>query len=358
GSNTVGTYVMRDDITNLVFPGTQGSSATTMDTASTAAVFRYKRDFGSHYTAGLLGTVREGPGYHNRVFGADLDFRLTPTNQIQLLVLRSSTEYPADIQGDFDQPSGSNGDHLISFEYDHYTRTWGWWADYEEAGENFRADLGYYPRVGYRNVEGGVLRTWNGRPGSWWAAMRAGVDYSYFAERDGTLLDRMAALWFNYNGTMQSFLQLRAWRSREGYAGEEFDLTSALIQVGFWPTGDLQVGTFAIVGDQIDYANVRLGAHLYTANISQLTAVYQFNVRTFFRAIVQYVNYSYNPDNYTFEQDPEDRRLFAQLLMSYKFNPRTVLFLGYVDNYHGNQDFSLTQSDRTFFVKLGYAWTM
>jgi hypothetical protein len=99
-------------------------------------------------------------------------------------------------------------------------------------------------------------------------------------------------------------------------------------------------------------------ARLYTANISQLTAVYQFSVRTFFRAIMQYVNYSYNPDNYTFPQDSEDRHLFTQLLFSYKFNPRTVMFLGYADNYHGSQDYSITQSDRTFFVKLGYAWTI
>ena len=390
GANTVGAYVMRDDITNLIFPGPQGSDATTMDTASTAAVFRYKRDFGSRYTAGLLATVREGPGYHNRVFGADLDFRFTRTDQIQLLALRSSTEYPAEIQAAFGQPAGSNAGHLFSFEYDHYTRTWGWWADYEEAGENFRADLGYYPRVGYRNVEGGVLYTWNGRPGSWWSAIRAGAEFGYFADRDGGLLDRGGAFWLSYNGVMQSFLETRVWREREGYADEEYDLTGGYVQAGFWPTGNLQLGAFAIVGGQIDYANARLGsrfgvnpwisynlgrhirfgfnhnfermrvdgARLYTANISQLTATYQFDVRTFFRAIVQYVDYDYNPDNYTFELDSEDRRLFTQLLFSYKFNPRTVLFLGYADNYRGNQDFGITQSNRTFFIKLGYAWTI
>ena len=390
GANTVGAYLMRDAITNLVFPGPQGSNATTIDTASTVAVVRYKHDFGSRYTAGLLGTVREGPNYHNRVFGADLDFRFTPTNQIQLLVLRSSTQYPTEIQDDFGQPAGSNGGHLISFEYDHYTRTWGWWADYEEAGDNFRADLGYYPRVGYRNIEGGILHTWNGRPGSWWSAIRAGVEYNYFADRDGDLLERGGTLSVNYQGIMQSFVGLGVWRSREAYADEEYDVTGGFIEAGFWPAGDLQIGASAVVGNQIDYANARLGsrfrinpwlsynlgrhirlafshnfermrvsdARLYTANISQLTAVYQFNVRTFFRTILQYVNYDYNPDNYTFEQDSEDRRLFTQLLFSYKFNPRTVMFLGYADNYRGNQDYSITQSDRTFFIKLGYAWTL
>ena len=86
-----------------------------------------------------------------------------------------------------------------------------------------------------------------------------------------------------------------------------------------------------------------------------MAAVYQFDVRTFFRSIVQYVDYRYNTDNYTYNQDPEYRRFFTQLLFSYKINPRTVLFVGYNDNYFGNRDYDLTQNDRTLFVKLGYA---
>jgi len=97
-------------------------------------------------------------------------------------------------------------------------------------------------------------------------------------------------------------------------------------------------------------------ARLYTANISGLTAVYQLNVRTFFRTIIQHVHYDYNVGNYTFEIDPEFERLLTQLLFSYKINPRIVLFIGYSDNYYGGQDFGLIQFDRTFFVKLGYAW--
>jgi hypothetical protein len=99
-------------------------------------------------------------------------------------------------------------------------------------------------------------------------------------------------------------------------------------------------------------------AHLYTANISQLQAIYQFNVRTFFRMIVQYVDYDYNPDNYTFDIDSKVRHLFTQLLFSYKINPRTVLFLGYSDNYSGTQDYGIKQSDRTLFTKLGYAFVL
>jgi hypothetical protein len=148
------------------------------------------------------------------------------------------------------------------------------------------------------------------------------------------------------------------------------------------------LGASTTIGDQIDFANTQLGkwfridpwlsynlgrylrfsfnhtfermtvqdARLYTANISQLTSIYQFNVRTFFRAIIQYVDYDYNPGNYTYEIDSKDRRFFNQLLFSYKIDPRTVLFLGYTDNYRGSQEFRLTQSNRTLFIKIGYAW--
>jgi len=86
--------------------------------------------------------------------------------------------------------------------------------------------------------------------------------------------------------------------------------------------------------------------------------VYHFNVRTFLRGIFQYVNYDYNVANYTFERDPEYKHFFSQLLFSYKINPFTVFFLGYSDNYLGSQDYDLTQSDRTVFMKLSYAWVM
>jgi hypothetical protein len=390
GANTIGAYMVRDNITNLIFPGSQGSSSTSVDRGNTSSVVRYKRDLGSRYTFGLIATDREGKDYYNRVYGFDLDFRFTRTNQIQLLVLGSSTKYPQDVAGDFHQPSGSFHDRLISFEYDHSTRTWSWWADYEDAGRNFRADLGYYPRVGYRNAEGGVFYTWNAKPGSWWSLFRVGGEYHYFDEQDGKMLNRQASLWFSYSGTMQSYFYLQGSRTREAYNNTPFDLSFYQAEGGLWPASNLQLAAYTIFGDQVDYANTRLGnrfrinpwmtynfgkhlrisfdhtyermtvqnSHLYTANISGIVAVYQFNVRTFFRAIIQYVHYDYNPGNYTFPIDPKYRQFLPQLLFSYKINARTVLFLGYSADYYGSQDYGLTQSHRTFFVKLGYAWVL
>lgn len=161
-------------------------------------------------------------------------------------------------------------------------------------------------------------------------------------------------------------------------------------EAGFEPTGALELRLITGLGDRIDYANTRLGnriylrpmaeirvgshlrldvdhiyerltvdpGRLYSANVSNLTAIYQFNVRTFFRAILQHVYYDRNTDLYSFDIDPEYGRFFTQLLFSYKINPQTMLFLGYSDNSFGNQEHDLTRSDRTFFAKLGYAFVL
>lgn len=390
GASTIGTYMVRDDITNLIFPGSQGSSSTSLGRGNTSSILRYKHDIGSHYTLGFMATDREGSDYYNRVFGFDLDFRVTPTNQFQLQVLGSKTRYPEETALNFAQPEGAFNDWLVSFEWDHYTRTWGWWADYEQAGPNFRADLGFIPRVGYRNAEGGVLYTWNAQPGDWWAMFRVGTEFNYFEDWEGRLLNKRASVYFNYNGAMQSNLLVRGTIMREAYNGRQFDINSLVLFGGFLPTEDLSFGVLTNIGDRIDYANTRKGsrfrinpgleynlgrhlrlgidhafermtvqnARLYTANISQLSAVYQFNVRAFFRSVLQYVNYDYNSGNYTFAIDSEYKAFYTQLLFSYKINARTVLFLGYSDNYFGSQEFGLTQADRTFFIKLGYAWEL
>ena len=109
-----------------------------------------------------------------------------------------------------------------------------------------------------------------------------------------------------------------------------------------------------------DYTNYRLnigGSRLFMVHLPQVKVIYHFNQRAFFRAILQYQKVSRNQDLYAAEIDPDSQTLFSQLLFSYKLNPRTVLFLGYSDNYLGFDGVDLTQKDRTFFLKIGYAWT-
>lgn len=54
--------------------------------------------------------------------------------------------------------------------------------------------------------------------------------------------------------------------------------------------------------------------------------------------------------------DARSCHVFAQFLFSYKLNAQTVLFLGYSDNSAGVSAAALARTDRTFFLRIGYAW--
>ena len=109
---------------------------------------------------------------------------------------------------------------------------------------------------------------------------------------------------------------------------------------------------------QLDYLIRQLdvdGGQLFDARLAQSTVVYQFNVRTFVRAILQYQDLNRNTDLYRLPVRPEEQDFYGQFLFSYKLNPQTVLFLGYTAGRVGVQGIDLTQTDRSFFLKVGYA---
>jgi hypothetical protein len=389
-THTVGSYVVRDDVTNIIFPGSESSDSDSFDMQNTAIVGRYKYDVGNRYTIGALVTDREGEGYFNRVAGVDGDFRLSATDRITLQLLGTSTTYPDDIAQEYDQPFGEFNDFAGEVMYLHESRTWGWWGLLRDIGADVRADLGFMPRVDIRYGEVGGSRAWIPTEDSWHSGLDLVAKVSYGQDHDGNLLENELAAMFVYQGPMQSHSIIRPSRMREGYDGEEFDMDRLFIHTCLRPNGDSHVWLNLTIGGQVDYANTRpgdairldggfwyrLGRHfylelqnthenmdvsegwLYEANIAQLEAAWQFNARAFVRAIVQDVKYDYNTELYLDEQDPEERHLFTQLLFSYKLNPQTVIFVGYSDNSYGDHETTVTQADRTIFVKLGYAWVL
>lgn len=388
GRDSFGAYIVRDAVTNIIFPGSQNSYTTSLDTGSTASVLRYKHDFGNKYTMGALFSNRQGTDYFNRVFGIDGSFRITNRDQLDVELLGSNTRYPDEIADDFGQEKGRFNDKAMNINFRHRTKNFNIYAAYQDLGEDFRADLGFIPRVGYREVNVGSDYRWIAKPGKWWNLfMVSGLAYRA-REENGNLLYEGIESMLLLNGGFQSTLYVVANMERETYGGYEFDLTYFKTNFQFRPAADVFFALITNFGDRIDYSNIRPGRRfriygslsyspgnhfrldinhtyekmnaendrLYTANISQGTIIYQFNTRTFFRSILQYVAYDYNADNYVSPIQPEFKHLFVQLLFSYKLNPQTVLFLGYTDNYRGEREYPLTRSDRTFFLKIGYAW--
>jgi hypothetical protein len=390
GKNSLGLYVARDEITNLLFPGSESSSSTSLATETTSSVFRYRRDVGGNSTIGLLLTDREAEDYYNRLFGVDGHYRFTETDSISYQLIGSSTRYPDHIARGFGRPDEGFSGHAAYVGYTHSTRNWGGRLSYYDVGEGFRADLGFMPQVDYRQGHTTLWRTLYGDEEDWYTRMEFEVDFGQEETQDGNLLSREFEASWSFESALQSFFFAQISRNRNAYLGEQFVLNRQYLSFNARPVGSLQLGISGYFGDWIYYTHVqpakrlrvgpwfvytfgrnltvdfshslyRLtvdGGRLFLANLSELRLVYQFNIRTFIRAIFQYRDTRYDPDLYAEAIEAKQRLLFTQFLFSYKINPRTVLFLGYSDNYYGENGLSLTQTDRTFFVKLGYAWVL
>lgn len=393
GDSTVGVFIAEDEVTNLIIPGPQGSDLASLDQSNRVGVFRYRYNVGETSSVGAILTTRDGDGYANRVFGADGTFRISAKDTLTGQLLGSQSEYPDSIVADYGQQSEMN-DVAGRIQYRHNEKHWYWGATYQDIGTDFRADSGFIPQVGFRYGNAGLEYQGYGEKGkNWYTRWWFGGDFDRSEEQSGELLEQEVESWIAVQGPMQSFFQIDVGHRDRRFDDVTFDEEFLHWNAEVRPTGDFYIfvgGTFA---DQIDFANTRLGerlvynggvrwnigrrakvdvdhsyedldvegGRLFSAEVTQLKAVYQFNVRMFVRAILQYTDITRDPSLYLHDVvEARSKRLFPQLLFSYKLNPQTVFFAGYSGTRLGGTfeevEVDLKEADRTFFVKLGYAW--
>ncbi len=388
GANTVGIFAARDRVNNLTIPSNQESSFEQIDQEVTSGVVRYRRDVGGGSTLGALFTDREAAGYHNRVYGIDGFVRLGDKDTLTFQYLRSDTAYPDEIVESSGQKAGNFGGDGLKFRYEHSGRDWSWNANFGSADPDFRADYGFVPRVDIRGGSAEVGRAFWGDEGSWFSHGLVGGWLEYREDYGGRLTDQTSGAFANYQGPLQSEIGAFVIQGRTFFGGRHFDLLAASLEGSVRPAAGLELGLDVMFGDDIDFANVRLadnlelaphigfnigrhfstevrhtyqrlsleGAEIFTANLSQTRLQYTFNPRAFARVILQYRHTHRNPQLYEDPVPETAESLFSQLLFSYKLNARTVFFLGYSDNSSGLNEIDLVRTDRTFFLKLSYAW--
>ena len=387
GRSAMGFFVAQDRINNLIIPSNQGSEAVSLDEDVFGGVCRYRHDIGNSSTLGVLYTGRSGGDYYNHVGGIDGFFRLGKNDQVRFQYLRSQTRYSGEVADAYGQKKDAFPGDAFYAEYMHQTRNWFLFGAYTDKGAGFRADSGFVNRVDTRMLDLQVQYIFWGKPGSWFNSVYFWLRGYRTSDHEGLLTDSRLALGVGYEGPLQSAVTVVARANRENYTGTLYNVDDLYAEAFFKPLNGFSIGLYVNPGNAIDYANERparrmlfgpyleagLGRHLnlnlshnlerlassgqrtYTANLLQAKLVYNFNVRAFARAILQFRDVDRVPESYSFPVDSETRGLFTQLLFSYKLNAKTVLFLGYSGQLLGSQDIDMTRSDRTFFLKLGYA---
>jgi hypothetical protein len=388
GRNALGVFVAHDRVTNLLFPANQASQSTGLERNATTGVVRYRRDLGEASYLGALYAGREGPSYHNRVGGLDGFIQVSPANTLRFQYLGSETAYPDSVAAVFGQSTDGLTGGGLRVQLQHSSRNWAGNVAYDELSPDFRADAGFVRQVDVRAIEGELTRNFWGPPGGWFTGLRASVGAVRTMDHQGALTDQGIWLGASYVGPSQTWAEVVLVRGSERAGNIVHPLQGVAFGIEVRPSGSLILGIKGWLGGAVDIANSRMaselslqpsaqvsigrsitldvshvferltfeGGRIFTANLFEARMSYHFGVRTFVRAIVQFEDVSRNTAVYTFPVESLSRRLFTQFLFSYKMNPQTVALVGYSDNRIGTSDASLTQTGRTFFVKIGYAW--
>jgi hypothetical protein len=373
----------------LVLPGPFGSSFAAQDAGSVNVIGRARHELGTS-AVGLVLTARqgkEGSGY-NRVFGPDLEWRPTDKDTVTAQVLVSDT----------DDPYLDGTGVAAEVEWRHTRREWDFELDYEDYGSDFRADHGFVPRVGYRELAAGG--GWNFYPkDAFWIQVRADGGLSYVTDREGERIGLDPNIGFSLRGKKNLAVFVVAHPGQEIAIPDpvtgvlnRFDSTYLEYAVTLNPSARWpNFGVNGRAGDDVDFANQREArsvvanfsstfrpvprlqtevtwsheqldtrggddpGRLYTAAVQRLKVTYSFTAKSLLRVIGQYVETDYEPGRYVSPVPETEGSFLGSLLYSYKLNWQTVLFVGFGDDRVLDERAALVPTGRTLFAKVSYA---
>lgn len=379
---------------SVVIPGSQGSELADQDYESLVAIGRLRRDFDRSFVSLLYSGREIDGGGHNRVIGSDFRWQATDNDVVsgQLLFSRSETPNLPELADEWDGRSLEG--HGAELWWYRQTKTWDYFALYNDKSDEFRADNGFIPQVGIRRGYGEIGRSFypEDRPIS---RLRLFTIADYMVDQEGELLSRSIRSGFGFDALLNSFVRVTLF-SDETRSGDvlirrnQVQPTVVLQPGGVIPLIELE----ATLGDEIDFANdrpadgatvslrldVRPTDHLeltlnadrrwldveteedsgrlFTADVSRLKATYTFNSKSWLRLIGQWLRTERRPQLY---DDPEDvealsEELGGSIVFAYKLNWQSVLYVGYGDNRELDELERLQPSSREAFVKVSYAF--
>lgn len=415
--HTFGLFVANDEQATFLVPGNLGSSIAQVDEKSTNIALRYRYDVSNNLSIGWTNTARQAGDYHNDAYGLDTKYQLSPQDTLKVQLLKSDTAYPIDLYKDFCDNECTNNsdfseaalrlkkqqtftDSAYRINYNHDERNWDANAMMQSRGADFRSDLGFGPLADHqRKVVGGGYNWYS--QNTWWNKIRLSGDWDISHNDAGELLEQENEIEIGMHSQLQSYFEIGYLeRKRVGLRHDPSKLAisnnTTLFSESFItlyaeirPVRQLYLELFVRLGDEIDFANNRLGQQtevvpsvgwnigqhlqvnlthvykkleiqdqdLFVANLSDLRITYQFDQRQFLRFIAIYSDIERDPTLYSDEVDTHSSDLGVQLLYSYKVNPLTKVFIGLSNAAEQNDIIStLSNTEQSVFMKFSYAW--
>jgi hypothetical protein len=369
-----------------IIPGPTRSDFALLDQKSYATIARVRHDLGESFVGAVLTDREIDGGGHNRVIGPDVQWRL-PAHTFTAQLLYSDTENPLRPGTSVYWNGESFSSHALNASWDNLTRTYDAGVEYSDIGDGFRADLGFLPQVGYRELAGYYGRRYY--PEGRVRFFRPSIVLDHQQDRGGNTIYELVSAGVNGFGAKNTQFSALARGERILVGGELLSQNYLQLFYQFDPHRRLpRITLQARLGEQIDFDNAREGnglslsidanvrphdrldlqflvardtvdvddGRLFTATVERLRAQYSFSAKSLLRVIAQHVVSDYEPERYTFNVPDQDGTFLGSVLYSYKINWQTVLFVGYGDDRVLLEDDRLPRSGRSLFLKVSYAF--
>ena len=395
GGSTYGAIVARDAAPQVLVPGVLGSGFEALDEKVDVAVGRYRYDFNEHASLGVIGTFREGDQYSNDVVGVDGRWKQGP-HTVTAQFLHSQSEYPqefidraiGDGVTDLDLSDRTPLGDAWRAEYSFGNRNWYFDTWHMDVDPGFRADLGFIGQVGYDKSLAGGGYTWF-RDGKALNRVNLYADFDITHRYDGQLLEREWEAQLQADGPRQSNFSLHGMTRVRFWDGALFDEHYADVNVQFRPFAKLMLGAYLNVGRMIDLAasktgrrtiaelwgNTDIGRGLtlnwdltrqwmrrdggtaFEATLVNAGGSWQFTPRQRLRLTLQGSEVLRDQALYADTVNQTSRDWAAQLVYSYKVNPRTALYAGAsYGAFMDDDNTDLFGNTRSVFAKFTYGW--
>ncbi len=371
GDTTLGVIVADDEAAGNFEDSTDPRFGLTSQTL----VGRARYDFYSESYLGAIMTAREFGQEYSRVAGIDGRFRLGQTHRLSFMAVESSSH--SEDEGDLSGPA-------VEMDLTRQGRNFGYSASYGSIDPDFRAASGFIPRVDLQQANATMSYRW--WPESTLMTWGPSVTYFRLYDHTGELQDEQiqaqTSLQFRNNISVTTTVNRDLERYREidfrktnygvfgvasgrtlsiygGFNGGDGILFSDNPYVGRNIVGNINFSVRPHSRMRIELNNI-FSQFVNRAQNSEVFDVKIFRTRTTFQLSRRFLL------RYIAEHNTQAVSVGNNLLLTYRINAGTVVFVGYDDRYQrgtriDNTLFpftSLLRTNRAVFTKLSYLFRL
>lgn len=383
----------------VLIPNAYYTAYATRSAPSIATVARANFRFGDIVIGGVItDRTLQQSGSYNRVAGPDFSWQVDQNQFMRGQVLMSATTSQVDAQGNLVRGALSTG-HATSFDWSNGNDVWSINLNLRDISDDFRADNGFFPQVGYKNIVVDVSKKY--RSVGIFNELFLGLNNENKFDSEGNKLYQNWSASIRANGPYDSQASIRLIpqsKNRVSYKGELFTTNKINFAFSISPSKEVaKLGIDLTLGDAIDVAANRVGKggslslsaklrpwdhveiepnfasswingsqinsiqigskkeQAYQEMALQLNSILHFTAKDNVRLILQESRTKRNPRLYEQAVTPQSKQSVRSLVYTHTQRLGTAAYVGFTFTEFDNAIASANRQQAELFVKFSWA---